>query len=77
MATKACKAGKLLAYGLDQLDRALFRAWLDTGEDGLGRPVSADVMAQAFTADGHGIGPTTLKDHRGRRCCCYRDEVPA
>ena len=65
----ACKVGALT---LPALDAALFAGWLDTGLDAGGYRVSADRMAQALTAEGHTVGPTALKDHRGRRCVCYR-----
>jgi hypothetical protein len=73
----ACKVGRLIGntHTLTRGDRATLRAWLDTRRDGKGRQVSADVMAQALTADGHGVGPTTLKDHRGRRCVCWRERT--
>ena len=67
-----CKLGVILTERLNTIDRALLRAWIDTGHDGQGRSVSAAVMAAALTADGHKVGPTTLKDHRGRRCACWR-----
>lgn len=72
-----CKAGQLLGRPdlLPQPDRALFRSWVDTGLDPKGREVSAVAMANALCAEGHPVGPTTLKDHRGKRCVCWRPEV--
>lgn len=67
----ACKVGQV-AGALPALDRALLDGWLTTGTDANGRRVSAAVMAQALTAEGHQVGPTAVKDHRGRRCSCYR-----
>ena len=60
---------------LNQPDRATLRAWLDTGRDAHGRAVSAVVMAQALTAEGHPVSATAVKDHRGRRCGCFRGDV--
>jgi hypothetical protein len=67
-----CKLGAALGV-LPQLDRALLSGWLDTGLDANGRAVSATTMARALTAEGYDVGATTVKDHRGRRCSCYRE----
>lgn len=77
--TARCKAGKLLGstHTMAQPDRALLRAWMDTGKDHAGRTVAAQTMAQALAAEGHDAGATTLKDHRGRRCVCFREDVTA
>lgn len=74
----ACKVGRLLGntHALPALDRALVRGWLDTGHDAHGRKVSADAMAAALTAEGHRVGPTTLKAHRARSCVCWREDTP-
>lgn len=71
----ACKVGRLVGstHTLNQLDRALLRGILDTGRDPMGREVSATVLSQALTAEGHRVGPTTVKDHRARRCVCFRE----
>lgn len=73
----ACKVGRLVGstHALNQPDRATLRAWLDSGRDGRGRVVSAVAMANALCAEGHPVGPTTLKDHRGKRCVCFREDV--
>lgn len=75
----ACKAGTLVGstHRLERVDRAVLRGWLDTGCDAHGRTVSAETMAAALSQHGHRIGPTTLKDHRGRRCACWRDREVA
>lgn len=74
-----CKAGRLLGevHVMPQPDRALLRVWADTGRDSHGRVVSAEHMATALNVEGHPVGPTTLKDHRGRRCRCFREAVTA
>ena len=74
----ACKVGRLVGstHALNQPDRAILRAWLDTGQYE-GRRVSAALMAQALTAEGHPVGPTAVKDHRGKRCVCFREDVTA
>lgn len=73
----ACKLGKLIGntHDLPVTDRALVRGWLDTGRDTHGRTVSAELLSTALTREGHRIGPTTCKDHRGRRCACFREDV--
>ena len=71
----ACKVGRLVGdtHTLSAPDRALLRQWLDTGRDTHGRTVPATAMAAALTAEGHAVGATAVKDHRGRRCCCFRE----
>jgi hypothetical protein len=73
-----CKVGKLLGRSrlLGRADRALLRAWCDTGTAD-GRKVPATTMAAALTRNGHQVSATTLKDHRGRRCACWREDVDA
>lgn len=71
----ACKVGNLLAgkHLLTDADRALMLQWLEDGTDSRGRRVSAVQMAHAVTTGtAVPVGPTTLKDHRGGRCACYR-----
>ena len=67
----ACKVGAL-AEALPFEDLAVLTGWLDTGTDATGRRVPATTMAAALTAEGHTVSPTAIKDHRGRRCVCYR-----
>lgn len=69
----ACKLGQTLGGSrITKSDRAVLRGWLDTGCDPHGRRVSADVLAVALHRAGHQLGTTTLKDHKGRRCVCFR-----
>lgn len=70
-----CKLGKLLASvkALAKPDRDLILRWLQDGQDGRGRRVSAEVLSVVLRTEGHRVGPTTLKDHRGGRCACYRE----
>ena len=65
----ACKVAKLQ---LDQADTQLLDRWCRDGRDTRDRRVSADKLAEALRADGHSVGPTTLKDHRAGRCACWR-----
>jgi hypothetical protein len=73
--TKACKLGRLLGstHTLSQPDRALLRGWLDNGCDARGRRVPAEALATALVAEGHDVGPTTLKAHRRGACVCFRE----
>lgn len=66
-----CKVGRLITE-LPQPDARTLHTWLTEGTCDRGRPVSADVMASSLAAEGHKASPTTLKDHRGQRCTCYR-----
>lgn len=70
----ACKLGALMTWsGITEADRALLQRWCEDGTDAKGRRVSAESMATAITnGTAARIGPTTLKDHRGGRCACYR-----
>ena len=65
-----CKLGALV---LPATDRALLDRWLETGLDSKGRSVPASVMARALSAEGYGVGPTTVKAHRSKTCACYRE----
>ena len=65
-----CKLGALV---LPATDRELLDRWLETGLDSKGRSVPASVMARALSADGHKVGPTTVKAHRSMSCACYRE----
>lgn len=65
----ACKVAKLQ---LDQADTQLLDGWCEHGQDTQGRRVSADKLSAALRADGHDVGPTTLKDHRAGRCACWK-----
>ena len=71
-----CKLGKLMANrdAMPAPDFALLTGWLEHGCDGKGRRVSGENLAAALVADygPDAPGPTTLKDHRGGRCACYR-----
>ena len=74
----SCKAGALLANpAVPTEDRDLLATWMDTGRDHRGRPTSAQTMVLALAAEGHHLGSTTVKDHRARRCVCYREAVTA
>lgn len=66
-----CKVGRAHTEGLPAEDQAVLGVWVDTGLVD-GQPVPATVMAAALTANGHPVGVTTVKDHRGRRCVCFR-----
>lgn len=69
----ACKLGAVLAGPLTAADRNLLTKWVAEGRDSHNRVVSAETMATAITqGTSTAIGPTTLKDHRGGRCACYR-----
>jgi hypothetical protein len=57
-----CKLGHLLATDPEA-------AGLNVG--------TAGTVAIALSERGHAIGPTTVKDHRGKRCACYRPTVDA
>lgn len=62
-----CKVGQLLEPDvLEATERDLL-------EQALALPrVPAHVLAGALTTEGHPVGTTTIKDHRGTRCACYR-----
>ena len=62
-----CKAGALLEV-LDPDDRATLERELDPER----ARVPATLLAQALATEGHPVSPTTVKDHRGRRCVCER-----
>lgn len=71
---KLCKVGALLEPDspldpddLGSLDAALADA--DT--------VPATVLARALTLEGQPASATTVKDHRGKRCACYREKAAA
>ena len=65
-----CKVGAAFV-ALPIADGALLDAWCRTGLMD-GEAVTAGVMAAALTAEGHPVGSTTVKDHRARRCVCFR-----
>ena len=67
----ACKVG---ALQLPPTDQALLAGWMATGKDAAGRAVSAVLMARALSAEGHGVSATAVKDHRGGRCVCRRED---
>lgn len=75
----ACKFGALIASsGVTAADRDLLVKWCEDGTDVRGRRVSADAMSRAVSVGaGVLVGPTTLKDHRGGRCACYREKASA
>lgn len=71
-----CKVGQALQPdALPAEDRQLLAAWCGTGMVD-GDPVPATIMAAALTDNGHPVGTTTVKDHRGKRCACYRSPQP-
>lgn len=67
----ACKFATLAA-SLAPSDVELIGGWLKDGRDTKGVRVSAETLALALSEVYEPIGPTTLKDHRGGRCACYR-----
>lgn len=66
-----CKVGALLDT-LEPADQA-------TLANALEQPARypATLLAQALTLEGHPVGPTTVKDHRGHRCRCTRERTAA
>jgi len=68
----ACKVG-VARIELPKVDGDLLADWT---VDGLvdGEPVPATIMATALTENGHPVGVTTVKDHRAKRCVCYRTQ---
>lgn len=67
-----CKVGRLHPT-LSTPDQALLSGWLTDGRDARERRVPAETLSAALRADGHDVGPTTLKDHRAGRCACHKD----
>ena len=55
----------VISDGLAPEDQAKVNSWL-TDKD-----VAAWRVASAI-----GVGTTTIKDHRGKRCGCYRGKTP-
>ena len=82
----ACKVGTLPEL-LDPEDGQLLTTWATaTRRDARGNPISfvngtaalsAAALSLALFREGHDVSPTALKDHRGGRCGCYRQEYTA
>ena len=68
-----CKVGALLEPGspLDADDLGSLDAALSAHR----RDVPATALAKALTLEGHPVSATTVKDHRGERCACYREKA--
>lgn len=70
--TARCKVGALLET-LPAEDRPT----LEREADPKRATQPATVLAEALTLEGHPVSPTTVKDHRGRRCACARGRTAA
>lgn len=68
-----CKVGALLGT----LDPVTDLPTLQREADPATATVPATLLAQALTTEGHPVSPTTVKDHRGRRCACARGRTAA